>query len=140
MPRKYAANQPIFSQAGVMWPWRRHVLRMENRCVGEASCLEWLTLNPLWLISTCSRHGAAHLSAQGFSTGRFPRNTFPPCSHDTSMCLPFLPKVSAICKPSWPCPGLPNSHWTLNIPLSGFIGLFYHVSLVSSNSPCCYFG
>lgn len=47
MPRKYAANQPIFSQAGVMWPRSRHLLRMENRCVGEASCLERLTLNPL---------------------------------------------------------------------------------------------
>lgn len=47
MPRKYAANQPIFSKAEVMWPQSHHLLRMENRCTGEASCLEQLTLNPL---------------------------------------------------------------------------------------------
>lgn len=48
-------------------------------------------------------------------------NTFPPWSHDTSAFLPILPEVSAICRPSWPCPVLPKSQLQLKISLSGVV-------------------
>lgn len=140
MPRKYAANQPIFSKAG-SYVTTEPPHAEDGKQVCERGFLTTAThaQSPGGLSAPCSRRKSLatwcavifHWGPQGirghcWSVG-LSHNTFPPWSHDTSVFLPFLLKVSATCTVSRLCLVLPHSRLKLKTALSGFVGLFYQV-------------
>lgn len=141
MPRKYAANQPIFSKAG------SYVTTESPHAEDGKQVCEWGFLtaatpahSPGGLSTPCSRRrslptwcavifpwGPQGIHGHCWSVG-LSHNTFLPWSHDTFVFLLFLLKVLATCTASWPCQFLPHCRLKPKTALSGFIGLFYQVS------------